>query len=106
MVAGFSDSTSVSAERTSGFFAGVEDVPPHQDTVGYRWRTTLGRACRERCAVHAVRHRCASGLTAPGCNVVAVQRAPGHATSTTTLTAYGHLGPSARGLRQGRWRCS
>lgn len=36
-----------------------------------------------------------SRLIASGCDVVAVQRALGHATSTTTLTTYAHLWPSA-----------
>lgn len=76
-------------------FAGVEGVPPHQNTVGYRWRTTMKRAGVEKVRLHDLRHFFASGLIASGCDVVAVQRALGHAKSTTTLTTYAHLWPSA-----------
>ncbi|MEJ7832910.1 MAG: tyrosine-type recombinase/integrase [Nocardioides sp.] len=76
-------------------FSGVEDVPPHQNTVGHRWRTTLKRAGVEGVRLHDLRHFFASGLIASGCDVVAVQRALGHAKSTTTLTTYAHLWPSA-----------
>ncbi|MCW2813084.1 MAG: site-specific integrase [Nocardioides sp.] len=76
-------------------FSGVEDVPPHQNTIGHRWRTTLKRAGVEGVRLHDLRHFYASGLIASGCDVVAVQRALGHAKSTTTLTTYAHLWPSA-----------
>jgi len=76
-------------------FAGVEDVQPHQNTVGYRWRTTLCRAGVEGVRLHDLRHFFASGPIASGCDVVAVQRALGHAKSTTTLTVYAHLWPTA-----------
>ena len=69
----------------------VEDVPPHQNTVGYRWRTTRQRA---DVRMHDLRHFYASGLIASGCDVVAVQRALGHAKPTTTLTTYAHLWPT------------
>ena len=76
-------------------FAEVEDVPPHQNTVGHRWRSTLQRAGVTGVRLHDLRHFYASGLIASGCDVVAVQRALGHAKSTTTLTTYAHLWPSA-----------
>ena len=44
--------------------------------------------------LHDLRHFYASGLIASGCDVVAVQRALGHAKSTTTLTTYA-LWPTA-----------
>jgi integrase len=66
--------------------AEVEDVPPHQNTIGYRWRTTLQRARVTDVRMHDLRHFYASGLIASGCDVVAVQRARGHAKPTTTLT--------------------
>ena len=44
--------------------------------------------------LHDLRHFYASGLIASGCDVVAVQRALGHAKSTTTLTTYAHLWPT------------
>ena len=75
-------------------FAEVEDVPPHQNTIGYRWRTTLQRAGVADVRLHDLRHFYASGLIASGCDVVAVQRALGHAKSTTTLTTYAHLWPT------------
>lgn len=65
----------------------VENVPPHQNTVGHRWRTTLKRAGVEGVRLHDLRFF-ASGLIASGCDVVAVQRALGHAKPTTT---YAHL---------------
>jgi integrase len=80
---------------SAGLFAGVDDVPPHQNTIGYRWRTTLSRAGVEGVRLHDLRHFYASGLIASGCDVVAVQRALGHAKSTTTLTTYAHLWPTA-----------
>ena len=76
-------------------FAEAEDVPPHQNTVSHRWRTTLERAGVKGVRLHDLRHFNASGLIAAGCDVVAVQRALGHAKSTTTLTTYAHLWPSA-----------
>jgi integrase len=76
-------------------FAGVDDHPPHQNTIGHRWRTTTKRAGVQGVRLHDLRHFFASGLIASGCDVVAVQRALGHAKSTTTLTTYAHLWPSA-----------
>lgn len=76
-------------------FAEVEDVPPHQNTVGHRWRSTLRRAGVADVRLHDLRHFYASGLIASGCDVVAVQRALGHTKSTTTLTTYAHLWPTA-----------
>ena len=43
-----------------------------------------------------------SGLIASGCDVVAIQRALGHVKSTTTLTTYAHLWPTAESRVQGR----
>jgi integrase len=76
-------------------FEGAAGLPPHQNTVGHRWRTTLSGAGVEGVRLHDLRHFLASGLIASGCDVVAVQRALGHAKSTTTLTTYAHLWPSA-----------
>ncbi len=76
-------------------FAEVEDVPPHQNNVGHRWRTTLRRAGVTGVRLHDLRHFYASGLIVSGCDVVTVQRALGHAKSTTTLTTYAHLWPTA-----------
>lgn len=76
-------------------FAGAEDDPPHQNTVGHRWRTTLKRAGLAGVRLHDLRHFYASGLIAAGCDVVTVQRNLGHAKSTTTLETYSHLWPTA-----------
>lgn len=81
--------------RTSWLFAGAETDPPHQNTVGHRWRTTLERAKVEGVRLHDLRHFYASGLIADGCDVVTVQRALGHAKASTTLDTYSHLWPSA-----------
>ena len=76
-------------------FEGNGKLPPHQNTIGHRWRTTLSRAGVSGVRLHDLRHFYASGLIASGCDMVAVQRALGHAKSTTTLTTYAHLWPSA-----------
>jgi len=81
--------------RTDWLFAGAEDMPPHQNTVGYRWRTTVSRAAVPKMRLHDLRHFFASGLIAAGCDVVTVQRALGHAKAATTLETYSHLWPSA-----------
>lgn len=76
-------------------FAGAEDDPPHQNTVGHRWRVTARAAGVSGFRLHDLRHFYASGLIAAGCDVVTVQRALGHASASTTLTTYSHLWPSA-----------
>ncbi len=76
-------------------FEGNAKLPPQKNTVGHRWRTTLSRAGVSGVRLHDLRHFYASGLIASGCDVVAVQRALGHARSTTTLTTYAHLWPNA-----------
>jgi hypothetical protein len=65
-----------------------------QVSVGNGWR----QACRDA-GVSAVplddlRHYFASGLIAPGCDVVTVQRAMGHR-KATTIDTYSHLWPTA-----------
>ncbi len=81
--------------RGEWLFAGDEDHPPHQNTIGYRWRNTLTAAGLSSIRLHDLRHFYASGLIAAGCDVVKVQRALGHAKATTTLETYSHLWPSA-----------
>jgi integrase len=76
-------------------FTGEGQDPPHQNTVGHRWRKTLEDAGIEGLKLHDCRHFYASGLIAAGCDVVTVQRALGHATATTTLNTYSHLWPTA-----------
>lgn len=75
-------------------FAGGEPDPPHQNTVGAKWRATLKRAGLPRIRLHDLRHFYASGLIADGCDVVTVQRALGHAKASTTLDTYAKLWPS------------
>lgn len=81
--------------RGDWLFAGGEDNPPHQNTIGYWWRKTLAAAGQEGIRLHDLRHFYASGLIAAGCDVVTVQRALGHAKPSTTLETYSHLWPSA-----------
>lgn len=81
--------------RGDWLFAGGEENPPHQNTVGHWWRKTLAAAGQEGIRLHDLRHFYASGLIAAGCDVVTVQRALGHAKPTTTLETYSHLWPSA-----------
>ena len=80
--------------RTDWLFAAGEDDPPHQSTIGHRWRTTVARAGVPPFRLHDLRHSFASGLIAAGCDVVTVQRALGHAKASTTLETYSHLWPS------------
>lgn len=81
--------------RGAWLFAGAEDDPPHQNTIGHRWRVTQKAAKVSGYRLHDLRHFYASGLIAAGCDVVTVQRALGHAKATTTLETYSHLWPSA-----------
>ena len=82
--------------RDSGWmFTGEGDQPPHQNTVGHRWRTATTAAGVSGLRLHDLRHFYASGLIASGCDVVTVQRALGHSSATTTLSTYSHLWPSA-----------
>jgi integrase len=81
--------------RGDWLFAGGEENPPHQNTIGYWWRKTVVAAGQEGIRLHDLRHFYASGLIAAGCDVVTVQRALGHAKASTTLETYSHLWPSA-----------
>ncbi len=81
--------------RGDWIFAGGEENPPHQNTIGYWWRKTLAAAGQDGIRLHDLRHFYASGLIAAGCDVVTVQRALGHAKASTTLETYSHLWPSA-----------
>lgn len=82
-------------DGTGWLFRGEGMQPPHQNTVGHRWRSTLKEARVEGLRLHDLRHFFASGLIAAGCDVVTVQRALGHSRATTTLNTYSHLWPSA-----------
>ena len=68
--------------------------PRHDNLVDYRRRSTRTDAGVTN-KLHELRHYCASGLIAAGCDVVTVQRAMGHASATTTLNTYAHLWPTA-----------
>jgi integrase len=63
--------------------------------AGSNWRSVREAACLEEFTLHDLRHFYASGLIADGCEVVAVQRALGHASPSITLNVYSHLWPSA-----------
>lgn len=79
-------------------FSGAEKDPPHQNTVGHRWRTTCTAAGVAGIRLHDLRHFYASGLIAAGRDVVAVQHALGHSKATTTLNTYSHLWRSSEEL--------
>jgi integrase len=82
--------------RENGWlFVGQGDMPPHQNTVGHRWRATLKRAGLTGIRLHDLRHFYAGGMIAAGCDVVRVQRALGHSNAKTTLNTYSHLWPTA-----------
>jgi integrase len=69
-----------------------QDVPPHQNTVGFWWRKARATAGCGAVKLHDLRHFYASGLiAAAGCDVVTVQRALGHASATVTLNTYAHF---------------
>lgn len=83
---------------TSGAETGAQpSARLHADGQAEHWgpAARLTRAGVEGVRLHDLRHFFASGLIASGCDVVTVQRALGHAKSTTTLTTYAHLWPSA-----------
>jgi integrase len=82
-------------DPTRWLFTGEGHDPPHQNTVGHRWRATMAKAKVENIRLHDLRHFFASGLIAQGCDVVTVQRALGHTQATTTLSTYSHLWPTA-----------
>ena len=82
-------------EPTTWLFAGSDANPPHQNTIGHRWRRTCHRAGVQNFSLHSTRHFYASGLIAAGCDVVTVQRSLGHSTASTTLNTYSHLWPLA-----------
>ena len=77
-------------------FPGMLDTtkPVHSTAVGRAWRSARS-AAKVSCKLHDLRHYYASGLIAAGCDVVAVQRAMGHASATMTLSTYSHLWPDS-----------
>ncbi|MFH5824359.1 tyrosine-type recombinase/integrase [Georgenia sp. AZ-5] len=81
--------------KSRWLFAGEEEGPPHQNTVGHWWRKALRDAGLSGIKLHDLRHFYASGLIAAGCDVVTVQRSLGHSKATTTLNTYAHLWPTA-----------
>jgi len=50
-------------------FVGQGTQPPHQKTIGHRWRKTLKAAGLSGIKLHDLRHYYASGLIASGCDV-------------------------------------
>jgi integrase len=71
-----------------------DTLPVHASMVAYLWRVARERAGMSY-RLHDLRHFYASGLIAAGCDVVTVQRAPGHSSASTTLGTYAHLWPDA-----------
>lgn len=83
------------ANKPRWLFYGEGTNPPHQNSIGYLWRSTCKRGGAAGIRLHDLRHWFASYQIAAGCDVVTVQHALGHARATTTLNTYGHLFPSA-----------
>ncbi len=81
------DRTWLSASQDGG--------PVHENTTRYRWNKTCERAGVSGFGLHALRHYFASSLLSAGVDVVAVSKAMGHATASTTLSVYAHIMPSA-----------
>ena len=69
-------------------------MPPHQNTIGTRWRCTVAAAGLVPIRLHDLRHFYASGLIAEGCDVVTAPGARARE-SDTTLAMYSHLWLSA-----------
>ncbi len=59
------------------------------------WRQVRKAAGLDEYTLHDLRHVHAGGLVASGCDVVTVQRALGHSSTTITLGACSHLWPTA-----------
>ena len=78
----------------AGLFT-VGDGPMYDNDITWRWNATREAAKLPHVRLHDLRHFYASGLIAAGCDVVTVQRAPGHSTATATLNTYSHLWPTA-----------
>jgi integrase len=81
--------------REPWLFYGASDLPPHQSSVGYKWRRACRAAGVSGVTLHDLRHFFASRLIASGRDVVTVQRAMGHRKATTTFDTYAHLWPTA-----------
>jgi integrase len=75
-------------------FPGEDEHPLHQNSVGYLWRKARDAAGVDY-RLHDLRHFYASGLIAANCDVVTVQRALGHGSTSVTLNTYGPLWPDA-----------
>ena len=73
----------------------VGERPMYDNDIHWRWRATRDSAKLPHVRLHDLRHIYASGLIAAGCDVMTVQRAPGHAAATTTFTTISHLWPTA-----------
>jgi integrase len=64
--------------------------------MGYSGRKTRTAVDCPTVKLHDLRHFYASGLIAARRDVVTVQRALGHSSTTVTLNTYAHLWPSAQ----------
>lgn len=71
------------------------EQPFNRNSAGEQWRWIRAAAGLKDFTLHDLRHFYASGLIAPGCDVVTVQRALGHSSATITLGVYSHLWPTA-----------
>ncbi len=88
------DAVGVSAKHHY-FFPGDGHDPIHPNTVTKYWMSARASIGLPKLRMHDLRHFYASGLIAAGVDVVAVQRALGHAKASTTLNTYSHLWPTA-----------
>jgi integrase len=85
----------LSVESNSWIFPGSGDGPISSIRVATEWAKAKKAAEVSGFRIHDLRHFFASGLIAAGCDVIAVQRALGHANATMTLGTYAHLWPSS-----------
>lgn len=74
-------------------FPGHMGNPIHTRTLYTWWYKAKRDTGVTGIRLHDLRHFFASGLIASGCDVVAVQRALGHANAAMTLGTYAHLWP-------------
>ena len=91
----------LSAGSRPYLFAGPSGAPPHQNTVGHRWRKLREAAGVGSLRLHDLRHFYASWLInrpqdgGLGLPLKVVQERMGHSSITMTADTYGHLFPRA-----------
>jgi integrase len=76
-------------------FAMWDASPLKPDTLSKDWLRATGAAVGRPINLHSLRHHHVSSLISAGADILTVSRRLGHASSTITLSVYGHLYPNA-----------